>query len=251
MVKSVIIIEDEKPAARRLQRMLKQENILVDVLLHSVGEAINWLQNNPNPDLIFADIQLSDGLSFEIFEQVKIASAIVFTTAYDQYAINAFKLNSIDYLLKPIKQEELRFALLQFQKQKIENGLDINQLLQSIVSQKEISYKERFSVSFGQHLQSIDVQQIECFYSQDKTTYIFTQNAENFIYEKSLEAIEKQLNPKHFFKVNRKFIVQYQAIKDIISYSNSRLKIVLKNYKEQDIVVARERVKAFKEWLSS
>ncbi len=250
-MQTVIIIEDEKPAARRLQRMLQQEDIFVEVLLHSVDEAITWLQTHPNPDLIFADIQLSDGLSFDIFEKVSLSSAIIFTTAYDQYAINAFKLNSIDYMLKPIKQKDLHFAVEKYQRQQASSGFDMQKLLQSIAVQKEETYKERFTVSYGQHLQSIDTRQIECFYSQDKTTYIFTQNAKNFIYEKSLDSIEKQLNPKYFFKVNRKYIVQYSAIKDIISYSNSRLKVVLKNYKEQDIIVARERVKDFRKWLST
>jgi len=250
-MQTVIIIEDEKPAARRLQRILQQENFFVDVLLHSVDEAVTWLQTNPNPDLIFADIQLSDGLSFDIFEKVKLTSAIIFTTAYDQYAINAFKLNSIDYLLKPIKQEELRFAIEKYRKQQAGNSFDMQKLLQSIQSQNAVTYKQRFSVSFGQHLQSIDVAQIACFYSQDKTTYIFTNSAESFIYEKSLDSIEKQLNPKYFFRVNRQFIIKYSAIKDIINYSNSRLKVVLTHYKEQDIIVARERVKVFREWLST
>jgi len=250
-MQTVIIIEDEKPAARRLQRMLQQENIFVEVLLHSVDEAITWLQLYPNPELIFADIQLSDGLSFDIFKQINLSSAIVFTTAYDQYAINAFKLNSVDYLLKPIKQEDLHFAIEKYRKQQAGNSFDMQKLLQSIQSQKAVTYKQRFSVSFGQHLQSIDAGQVECFYSQDKTTYIFTENAESYIYEKSLDSIEKQLNPKDFFKVNRKFIVQYSGIKDIISYSNSRLKVVLKNYNEQDIIVARERVKDFRKWLST
>jgi len=241
-----VIIEDEKPAARRLQRMLRQEGLEVNVLLNSVAEAVKWLKTNHAPKLIFTDIHLSDGHCFDIFEQVPVASQIIFTTAYDQYAIKAFKLNSIDYLLKPIRQEELRFAVNKYRNNNLQN-IDFQQLLTNI--QNPLNYKERFSIQYGHHIKSLPVQDIICFYSQDKATYIVTANGEEFLYDNPLEKIYPQLRPTGFFRVNRKFIIGHNAIADIISYSNSRLKVILKNFSQHEIIVARERVKDFKKWL--
>ncbi len=242
----VVIIEDEKPAARRLQRMLAKESVLVSTMLHSVTEAVSWLRQHPAPDLIFADIQLSDGISFDIFEQVPVQSAIIFTTAYDQYAIRAFKLNSIDYLLKPVKQDELHFALGKFYKNK-DKEVDIQQLISTLKHDK--IYKKRFGVQYGAHLQSIPVEEVAYFYSQDKTTWLVTYSGEEFIYDQALEKIEKQLNPESFFRINRQFILSTKAIKDMVQYTNSRLKIILQPKTQTDVIVARERVKAFKKWL--
>ena len=246
-----LIIEDEKPAARRLQRLLLKEGIAVPVLLHSVAEAVRWLQNNPEPDLIFLDIQLSDGLSFEIFEKVDITSAIIFTTAYDQYALKAFKLNSIDYLLKPIDTEELHHAIIQFkQRFKSQNTVSIDsQLLKSLLSDKK-SYKKRFMVQIGQHLKMINVAQIECFFSENKATYAYVSDGKTALLDDSLERIAKTLDPELFFQVNRKCIIHIKAIKDIISYTNSRLQIKLTTFNQHEIIVSRERVKAFKNWLA-
>ncbi len=242
----VVIIEDEKPAARRLQRMLAKENILVSTMLHSVAEAVAWFKQHSPPDLIFADIQLSDGTSFDIFEQVPVQSAIIFTTAYDQYAIRAFKLNSIDYLLKPIKQDDLHFALNKYYNNK-NKKVDIQQLISSLKNDK--TYKKRFGVQYGAHLQSIPVEEIAYFYSQDKTTWLVTDSGEEFMYDQSLEKVEKQLNPEDFFRINRQFILSSKAIKDIVQYTNSRLKIILQPNAQTDVIVARERVKNFKNWL--
>ena len=242
----VVIIEDEKPAARRLQRMLAKEDILVHTMLYSVTEAIAWFREHPAPDLIFADIQLSDGTSFDIFEQVPVQSAIIFTTAYDQYAIRAFKLNSIDYLLKPVKPDDLRFALYKFHNN-TNKEIDIQQLISNIKNDKD--YKKRFGVQYGAHLQSIPVEEIAYFYSQDKTTWLVTYSSEEFMYDQSLEKVEKQLNPEYFFRINRQFILSSKAIKDIVQYTNSRLKIILHPVTQTDVIVARERVKDFKNWL--
>jgi len=242
----VIIIEDEKPAARRLQRMLQKEGISTDILLHSVSDGLEWFARHPAPNLIFADIQLSDGLSFDIFEQINLKTPIIFTTAYDQYAIKAFKLNSIDYLLKPIKQDELHFALNKFRQNNMQN-IDIQNLIDSLKPQQ--TYKQRFTVTYGQHIKSITDTDIAYFVSQDKTTYLVTHTGENFIYDSSLEALEQQLNPERFFRVNRRFIICFDSIKDMIAYSNSRLKVLLHKPPEQDVIVARERVKDFKRWL--
>jgi DNA-binding LytR/AlgR family response regulator len=249
---NVLIIEDEKPAARRLSRMLAELDIEVQQMLHSVEESLNWLQNNTHPDLIFLDIQLSDGLSFEIFEEIDVKSAIIFTTAYDEYALKAFKLNSIDYLLKPIDDDELTAAVQQFKKQQPKetdvqvNLDDIRKLLVNPVDRK---FKKRLSIKVGQHIKIIHIDEIECFYSENKSTYIHTTENRNYLLDHSLENWQEQLDPEQFFRVNRTYIVHINAIKDIIAYSNSRLKLMLHSYNEQEIIVSRERVKDFKNWI--
>ena len=248
----VIIIEDEKPSARRLQRMLDSLEIKVETLLHSVKESIEWFQNNEHPDLIFLDIQLSDGLSFEIFDVVDITSAIIFTTAYDEYALQAFKLNSIDYLLKPIDDEELETAVNQYKSripQQQSVTLDFNEIKKMLTNPIERDYKKRFSVKVGQHLKLINIDEIECFYSENKGTYLHTSAGRNYLLDTTLDQLQNELEPHSFFRINRKFFVNIDAIKDMISYTNSRLQIKLKSYNEQDVIVARERVKDFKNWL--
>jgi DNA-binding LytR/AlgR family response regulator len=248
----VVIVEDEKPSARRLQRMLKTLNLEVQTMLHSVEEAIQWFEQNEHPDLIFLDIQLSDGLSFEIFDAVQINSAVIFTTAYDEYALKAFKLNSIDYLLKPIDANDLSRALKKYsdrvsQKQEVTLGLgDIKKLL---LNPSDTAYKKRFSVKVGQHLKLINIDEIECIYSENKGTYIHTHEGRNYLLDITLEQLENELDPDLFFRINRKFYVQINAIKDMVSYTNSRLEIKLNTYSEQQVIVARERVKDFKSWL--
>ena len=249
---TVIIIEDEKPSARRLQRMLKTLDIEAKTLLHSVEESIAWFNNNKHPDLIFLDIQLSDGLSFEIFDAIDVTSAIIFTTAYDEYALQAFKLNSIDYLLKPIDDEELETAVSKFKtrmpkKQSV--TLDFNEIKKLLINPIEREYKKRFSVKVGQHLKLINIEDIECFYSENKGTYLYTNERRNYLLDTTLENLEHELAPEQFFRINRKFFVNIQSIKDMVSYTNSRLQIKLNSYNEQEVIVARERVKDFKNWL--
>jgi DNA-binding LytR/AlgR family response regulator len=249
---NVIIIEDEKPSARRLQRMLKALGLDAETMLHSVEESLEWFQNNPHPDIIFLDIQLSDGLSFEIFESIEIQSAVIFTTAYDEYALQAFKLNSIDYLLKPIDEDELKKAVQQYTKQKSQSQavtLDFNEIKKLLVNPIEREYKKRFSVKVGQHIKLINVDDIECIYSENKGTYAFTTDGRNYLLDMTLDELEDELEPHTFFRVSRKFYVNINAIKDIISYTNSRLQIKLNRFKDLDIIVARERVKDFKNWL--
>lgn len=249
---NAIIIEDEKPSARYLKRMLEKQNVNVHQMLHSVSEAVDWFQNNPHPDLIFLDIQLSDGLSFEIFDVVEIKSAIIFTTAFDEYALQAFKLNSIDYLLKPIDPDELQVAVEKYQtfkptSQNVQfNFEDIKKLLINPVEQE---YKKRFTTKIGQHIKMIPVDEIECFYSENKGTYAHTSEGRDYLLETTLEQLETELSPESFFRISRKFYVNINSIKDIISYTNSRLQLKLNSYKDQEVIVARERVKDFKLWL--
>lgn len=249
---NVIIIEDEKPAARRLSRLLAEQDIEVSTMLHSVDESIEWFQNNPHPDLIFLDIQLSDGLSFEIFDLVEVKSAIIFTTAYDEYALQAFKLNSIDYLLKPIDDEELESAVKKYRNFKPENqkiSVDFNDIKKLLVNPLEREYKKRFTVKVGQHLKIINADDVECFYSENKGTYAATSDGRNYLLDTTLEQLEEELSPEMFFRVSRKFYVNVNHIGDIISYTNSRLQIKLNRFNEQEIIVSRERVKDFKLWL--
>lgn len=249
---NVLIIEDEKPAARRLQRMLNEINIEVNTMLHSVEESIAWFSNNEHPDLIFLDIQLSDGLSFEIFDAVTIKSSIIFTTAYDEYALKAFKLNSIDYLLKPIDDEDLEIAInkyREYQPQQSNMLVDFESIKALLVNPIDRTYKKRFTTKVGQHLKIFNIEDIECFYSQDKGTFIHTTSHRNYLIDNTLETLEKDLNPEVFYRVNRKFYVNINAIKDIVAYTNSRLQIKLNHFDEGEIIVARERVTDFKKWI--
>ena len=250
---NIVIIEDEKPAARRLERMLNTEGLCVMKMLHSVAKAKEWFRENEQPELIFLDIQLSDGLSFEIFEESEITSSIIFTTAYDQYALKAFKLNSIDYLLKPIDKDELQSSIKKYNqfkptKEEQQPSIPLKQIKQ-LLSSYQNNYKERFTVKVGQHIRSIKIEDVECFYSENKASFIYTKTGRNYPIDYSLGQLEDLLDPLVFFRVSRKYYINIDSIKDIIAYSNSRLKIKLDKYEEDEIIVSRERVKDFKIWL--
>lgn len=249
---NIIIIEDEKPAARLLQRKVEKLGMQVNTLLHSVEEAINWFNSNTHPDLIFLDIQLSDGLSFEIFETLDIKSAVIFTTAYDEYALRAFKLNSIDYLLKPIDEDDLSIAISKFKNQFQKSNmamLDFEMIKKMLVNPMERNFKKRFTIKMGQQLKMINIEEVECFFSENKGTYLHTFDNRNYLLDNTLEQLETELNPKDFYRISRKFILPMKAIKEIQVHSNSRLKVILPTYKEDGVIVARERVIDFKEWL--
>ncbi|MEM9686935.1 MAG: LytTR family DNA-binding domain-containing protein [Bacteroidota bacterium] len=249
---NVIIIEDERPSARRLTRMLAKLGVTVNHMLHSVEEALQWFQNHSHPDLIFLDIQLSDGLSFDIFEVLDIKSAIIFTTAYDEYALQAFKLNSIDYLLKPIDDDELEAAIKKYQRllpKKQWAPIDFEDIKKMLINPVDREYKKRFTVKVGQHLKIVAIDEIECFYSENKGTYAYINNGKNYLLDTTLEMLEDELPPAQFFRVSRKFFININAIKDIVTYTNSRLQLKLHRFNEQDIIVSRERVKDFKDWL--
>lgn len=242
----VVIIEDEKPSARLLKRKTEALNVSVVAILGSVEEAVEWFGTNEHPEIILADIQLSDGLSFEIFERVPIKSAVIFTTAYDEYALKAFKLNSIDYLLKPIDGKELKAALEKYTGMHRKSVLDV-EALKKLYGK---DYKKRFTVKAGNYIKIIDAADIECFYSAYKGTYLVQKEGRAFPLEESLDTIEREGNPEEFFRVNRQYIVALKAIREISVYSNSRLRVFLNNYNENEIIVSRERVQAFKQWIS-
>jgi two-component system, LytTR family, response regulator LytT len=249
---NIIIIEDEKPAARLLQRRVEKLGLQVNTLLHSVEESIDWFQKNNHPDLIFLDIQLSDGLSFEIFENIDIKSAVIFTTAYDEYALRAFKLNSIDYLLKPIDEDDLETAVNKFKSRNIASpnlSLDFEMIKKMLVNPIDRTYKKRFTIKMGQQLKMINIEEVECFYSENKGTYLHTFDGRNYLLDMTLELLETELDPSAFYRVSRKFIIPMKGIKEIQLHSNSRLKVILPTYKDDEVIVARERVNNFKEWL--
>lgn len=247
----IIIIEDERPAARLLERKINSLGYEVQTKLTSVDEAVEWFSNNEEPDLIFLDIQLSDGLSFEIFEQVQVKSSIIFTTAYDSYALRAFKLNSIDFLLKPINNDELEAAINKFKEQRASFFAFTEQfnLFKSFMSSKPKETKERFLIKIGAQIKIVPINGIVCFFSENKITYLKTKEGRDYIVDLSLDEIEKSIDNLNFFRINRKYIIALDAIKEIVNYSNSRLKINLNVSCEEELIVSREKVTTFKQWL--
>lgn len=252
-----IIIEDEQIAANRLKKLITEirPNYEFVMSLDSVEGATISLPVLKF-DLIFMDIQLADGLSFEIFDQIPLKKPVIFTTAYDQYAIKAFKTNGVDYLLKPIDPTELEDAIAKFESQVVatkqhDYQSDLKKILNSIgggTTEKE-DYKKRFVVKIGDHIKTIAIEEINLFYSQDKTTFILTREGRNFIIDFPLDRLVELVDPKKFFRISRKFIICLDAIDDMLSFSNSRLKLVIKHYDDENIIVARERVAEFKQWL--
>ena len=250
----VLIVEDEKAAVRRLNNLLDQvgENIEVVGVTDTIKNTKEWFYNNRMPDLAFFDIQLADGISFEVFDQVSVKCPIIFTTAYDQYALKAFEVNSIDYLLKPIKKEELTRAIRKYKTltdPKSENPVDLEIIKEVREMIRRGGYKERFVVKYGEHLKSIQVQEISFFISELKATFIITHERKKFLIDPSLDQVESMIDPLYFFRINRKYLIPFHSIQDIISYSNSRLRLRLKTTDEPDMIVARERVADFKKWL--
>jgi|WetSurMetagenome_2_1015567.scaffolds.fasta_scaffold01786_5 DNA-binding LytR/AlgR family response regulator len=250
-----LIIEDEKPAAEHLQRLINQVNIKIDIItiISSVEEALQWFDNNPLPDLIFLDVQLSDGLSFEIFNHINITCPVIFTTAYEEYAIKAFKVNSIDYLLKPIGIDDLKNAINKFISFNYNFINTSSQTLKFKVDQvmKLLTngYKSRFVVNVGMHIRSIEVEKINLFYCLEKSTFLLDNTGKSYDIDYSLEQIENLTDPKQFFRISRKYIANINAIADIVSYSSSRLKLKVACSDDDDILVSRSKLAEFKKWL--
>ncbi len=248
----VLIVEDESMAAKRLTNLLLKLEPDIEILdqLDSVKTAVKWLSNN-QADLLFFDIQLADGLSFEILNQVNIQTPIIFTTAFDEYAIKAFKVNSIDYLLKPIDPEELKHALEKFHQnfKQPETQQPNMAMLEQAMKMLTKQYKERFVVKIGEHIHTIPVSDTAYFFSQDKATFLVTEEKKRYIIDYTLEEVEGLIDPQDFFRINRKYLVSMRAVKDIVSYTNSRLRIILHQSDEMDAIVSRERVQDFKKWL--
>lgn len=243
----ILIIEDETRAANRIERLVLEIRPEAEIIgkIESIEESVVFLHNN-NPDLILSDIQLADGLSFEIYEKVTTNCPIIFTTAYDQYAINAFETNGIDYLLKPIEEERLKKALDKYES--LKPGIDLASIL-ALTKAQQTNYKSRFMVKVGDKIKSIPTEEINVFYSLEKGTYLHTIGKRNYTLEQSLEKIELLLNPTNYFRINRRFIVHIDAPTQIIAHTNSRLKLKIEGFDQSEIIVAREKVKEFKKWL--
>jgi DNA-binding LytR/AlgR family response regulator len=244
-----IILEDEKRAASHLERLLAKvaPNMIVVARLESVRDGIHYLQNNPEPDLMFSDIQLADGLSFEIFNQVAVSCPIIFTTAYDHYAIEAFKTNGIDYLLKPIEEERLRQSIEKAMH--FSPGLVLEKILSITTPASVKAYKSRFMVKVGDKIKSIPVEDILVYYSQEKASFIRTTDKHTYCIDYTLDQLEPMLDPELFFRINRKYIVSITACTNILAWTNSRLRLKIEGIDDSDIIVARERVQEFKNWL--
>jgi len=250
----VVIIEDEVRAAQFLEGLIKQYDPEIEVLeiLDSVKKSVKWFDGQPQPDLAFMDIQLADGLSFEIFEKTLVECPVIFTTAFNEYAIRAFKVNSIDYLLKPIDFDELKAAIDKFKKTYAQTQtIPHQQIFDNVLQMLTNNYKQRFVIKVGDHIKSISVEDILYFYSLEKATFLHTSDNRNYVIDYSLEQVEDLIDPQKFFRINRKYLIAMNSFGDIISYSNSRLKIELLHSDDQDVIVAREKVGKFKKWLDN
>lgn len=249
---NVLIIEDEPQAAQRLEKVILELESSWRVVekLESVKHAVQWLKNHTSPDLIFMDIQLADGLSFEIFEIHEVHAPVIFTTAYNEYALKAFKVNSIDYILKPVDKDELKTAIEKFKR--LTTPVSQQKMLDGIAHAMQLltlKYRERFMIKTGEHLKSIETTSILYFFSQEKVSLCHTQEGRSFILDFTLEQIEEMVDPRRYFRINRKYLVSAPAILDMTSYTNSRLRLSLKGSHDNDVIVARERVQEFKSWL--
>ncbi|MGI9542898.1 MAG: LytR/AlgR family response regulator transcription factor [Cyclobacteriaceae bacterium] len=253
----VLIIEDEKPAADKLEVLIKRYDPEIEIVTHrtSIKDSVAWLQTHVNQiDLMFLDIKLSDGLSFDIFKEVKIEVPIIFTTAFHEYALEAFKVNSIDYLLKPITYDALQQSMkkLKSMKDKFSPNQEadrlqaLNDALLSLHDQRK--YKSRFMVKVGEHIRSTQVSQIIAFYAEGRYIYIYSDAQRRYIIDYKMEELEELLDPRLFFRANRSYIIHINAIKDVVVYSNSRLKVVPDHPVEKEIIVSRDKVGPFKVW---
>ena len=247
----VLIIEDEPLAAKRLQRLLQEVAPETKILatLDTVKSAVNWLLEN-KADLIFLDIHLADGNSFSIFDQVEVKTPIIFSTAYDQYAIQAFKLNSVDYLLKPIEKEELEQAMTKYQESKTQAAQpDFSAILSAMQDQKK-SYQKRFMITSGEKIRSVPIKEIAYFFGQQKYVFLITHDNRRHIIDYTLGSLEDILDPDQFFRINRQFIIHYNAISEMFAYSKSRVKVALKPESDMEAIVSIEKTRRFKEWLN-
>ncbi len=249
----ILIFEDEQLSAERLEQLLARldQNLEVVEVLSSVKQGVAWFKSNPNPDLILMDIHLTDGSCFELFNQVVIDVPVIFTTAYDEYAIKAFKVNSVDYILKPIDFEELVAAFEKFNKYRSQQPQVQSQLIQTLYEQisREGKYKQRFLVKLGEQLKRIESKDIAYFFFEDGLVWANSKSNLKLPMDYSLEQLEQMLDPRVFFRINRKMLIKLESVEKIHTYYNSRLKLVLQPDMGKDIIVSRERVNDFKEWI--
>ena len=246
----VLIIEDEKLATDRMIRLLREADPSIEVcnVLGSVESSVNWFLKNPRPDLVFMDIQLEDGLCFEIFDAIALDTPVIFTTAYNEYTLKAFKVNSVDYLLKPVTTYELSHSLEKFRNfhSPVVNVEKIGEMVQQMMPKT----KERFLIRIGEHIRSVPVSSIHCFFIEDKCVFANVAVNKNYPLDYSLEKIESMINAAVFFRINRNYIVHFDAITDMVVYSSNRLKISVDTIPDNEqLIVSRERIAAFRRWI--
>ncbi|HYC87117.1 MAG TPA: LytTR family DNA-binding domain-containing protein [Chryseosolibacter sp.] len=249
----VAIIEDEETASGRLKKILADLDSRVEVVcvIESIERAVPWFKSNPAPDLIFADIQLADGPSFEIFRQTEIVCPVIFTTAFDSYALDAFKFNGIDYILKPIKRSDIEASLKKYSSLRGANHaalIDYREILSSLTSMKS-AFQKRIVVRIGQTIRTVEISDVAYFYTEEKIAFACMRDAKRLPLDFTLDELEKILDPSEFFRINRQFIIHIRAIENMYSYPKSRIKVVLKPHSETETVVSAERSPAFREWL--
>ncbi len=253
---TVLIVEDELPTQRLLRMMIEElrPDWAVVAATSGVEETVEWLENNPHPNLVFMDVQLADGLSFEIFDKIKVNSIIVFTTAYDEYAIKAFKVSSIDYLLKPIRTEQLENAMCKYERIKaaLEPKIDISELrdLSSLIKEGRPTYRNRILVPVADGFLKLNIADVAFFQSSQKVTTAITNSGKPHIIDMTLEKLEDELDPQYFFRANRQFILHIEAIQRIETWFNGKLVVKTKPEAQEKIVISREKARNFKEWIN-
>lgn len=251
----VLIVEDESLAVTRIKGLLEKYEKETEIVgeLHSIKSVVNWFKENPAPDVILMDIHLEDGLSFQSFEEIQIDTPIIFTTAYDEYLINAFRYNSVDYLLKPVGFGELSAALDKFQKFHLQPAMglaEVCKVLQNSLTGQD-AYKERFLISYGNKIKSINVKDIAYFYYEDRITFLVSHDNQRYTVDYSLEKLASILNPKLFFRINRQFMVNINCIAQIKKYSTTRLKLAINPEPDTEVFVSIDKYSKFKEWLDT
>lgn len=249
---NIVIIEDEKLAANHLERMIHRYDPSIHVLaiIASVEQAVQYFQENPSPDLIFLDIHLEDNLSFKIFENTEVQAPIIFTTAFDEYAIRAFKLKSIDYLLKPIIQSELEAALRKYKEWNQLTPVDVNAIYKSLIQEKP-TYRKRFSIQIGNKLKTFLVNEVAYFYSSENITFVVLTDKSEYPVDQSLDTLSSQLDPHDFFRINRQYLISLNSIHNVMVYPKRRLKVELNPPAGNEIFVSIDRITGFKDWLDS
>ena len=251
---NVVIIEDEHLTAERIASLLRMIDPEIQVLavIDSVRRSVEWFGSNPKPDLVFMDIQLADGLSFDIFSMVPVEAPVIFITAFQEYAIRAFKVNSVDYLLKPVSEVDLRGSIDKYHRyhnQELSVPVIRGELLRNIREMIGKPYKSRFMVRVGEHIRTVEVEHILYFFSLQKGTFLHSEDHRNYAIDYTLGALEEILDPMLFHRINRRYLISHRAIRDLLTLSSSKIKVSLVDSDEDDIYISRDRMSSFKEWL--
>lgn len=250
----ILIIEDEQLGAEKLARLIKSidESIQIVGNTRSIKSSVEWLMEHEHPDIILMDIELTDGQSFEIFSHLSIKSMVIFTTSYDEYALQAFKVNSVDYLLKPIKKEELKNALDKFQEWQVKfssPAINIQQLINGLKQQQSKSWRARFLVKQGQKLVSIETSEIAYLYAEGRLSYFITWDKQKYVLDYTIEELEEMLDPQQFYRANRAFLIHIKSVSQIHPYFNSKLKLDLQPATDKEVLISREKAAEFKDWM--